>query len=993
MIVIGVAVPLRTHFARAGLGVLFRISCACLFVVLFTLGQEASALDPHKSVAQYAHEVWNTKSGLPEADVMAILQTKDGYLWVGTEEGLARFDGAHFVVFDRKTSSLPNNRIQALAETPDGSLWIGTEDGLSRFRDHQFTNYSTRDGLPNNNVRALWAETGGALWVTTLAGVRVWRGNGFELAPSIEPIAQNSPRQVLRTPNGDIWVASDTALGHSSHAGLMKMPVGRAPLNGRIIRTLMVDPAGVLWVGTSTGLYRLSEGQVRPYPLGLHSQPEVTALLQDRHHNLWVGTLGEGLIRVNTEGIARYSVQDGLSGVEVKTLFEDSAGNLWVGTFGGGLDVFRDTMFTPYGKPEGVSQDVVWAVMQSRDSSIWIGTQAGGLNQLKDGKVTTYSTRDGSADNTVGALLEARDGTLWLGKDSGLDRFDQGKVFRVPLAQPSLHEQVHAIYEDRGGTLWVGTRSSGLFLLRGLDRRRLDTRDGLTGSDVQTIIPSRRGGIWIGTLDGLSYYKDNHFINFTSKDGLSADQVFSLYEDTEATLWIGTDGLNRLKDGKVTVYGDREGLFDQNVLAILEDDNGYLWLSTNKGIFRVSKQQLNDLAEGKTSQLTPVMFGPADGMRSAECNGGSSPAAWKDRKGNLWFATVAGALKLDPRWTAANPHPLQVHVEDLWADRKHVDPNGGLRLPPGGHELEVHYSAPYFAGANRVRYRYRLDGFDKEWVDAGTRTVAYYTNLPPGDYRFQVVASAFNATPGEAEADLGFYLTPHFYQTPTFYTLATLAVLALIFLVWRWTHRVMIARQNELRLLVQMRTRELEAEKAELLDAKAALAQQVNHDSLTGLLNRRAIFQVLEQDMIRAQREKTSLALLLLDLDHFKNINDTYGHLVGDDVLREFAHRLESSLRPYDHAGRFGGEEFLIVMPGLQEDREDRVRDLQKQLRLKHSVSSDAELTLTCSIGAAWFNPEIKSVESLVKLADQALYAAKMNGRNRVEIAERLLQP
>jgi diguanylate cyclase (GGDEF)-like protein len=960
-----------------------------MLVTLVVAGREARALDPHKSVAQYAHEVWNAKNGLPEADVMAILQTRDGYLWVGTEEGLARFDGAHFTVFDRKTTPLPNNRIQALAETSDGSLWIGTENGLCRLKDRQFTNYSTRDGLPSNNIRALWAEPGGPLWVTNVGGVRVWRNNRFERDPSIRDIARSSPRQLLRTPNGDTWVAGDTGVTLSG-ASVTKMPAKL--LDGKVVRTMLMDsPGGALWIGTMAGLYRVMEGQVSPYALGAHApHPEITALLQDRDQNLWVGTLGDGLIRINREGIEHYSVADGLSGIEVKSLYEDSAGNLWVGTFGGGLDVFRDTMFTPYGRREGLSQDVVWAVMEGRDSSIWVGTQAGGLNRLKDGKVTVYSTRDGFADDTVGSLFEGQDGTVWLGKDSGLSRFQLDKIVGAPPASSPFREQVHTIYEDASRTLWIGTRTHGLALLRGGKYAYLTTRDGLPDNNVQTIIPSKHGGMWIGTLSGLSHYQNGKFTNFTSKDGLSADPVISLYEDAEGTLWIGADGLNRLKDGKITVYGDREGLLDQSLLAILEDNNGYLWLSTNKGVFRVSKQQLNDSADRKTNQLTPMAFGVADGMRSAECNGGSSPSGWKDRHGNLWFATVAGALKLDPRRLAANPQPLQMHIEDVWADKKYVDPTRSFRLPPGGHELEFHYSAPYFGSAGRVHYKYRLEGFDKDWVDAGTRTVAYYTNLPPGDHRFRVAAATSDATPAQGEAEVSFYLTPHLYQTHVFYSALALAVLGLIFLVWLWTNRFMIARQNELRRLVKARTRELEAEKAELLEAKAALAQQASHDSLTGLMNREAIFRVLEEEMIQAARQNTRLAVLLADLDHFKDVNDTYGHLVGDDVLREFARRLKDNLRPYDHAGRFGGEEFLIIMPGLGEEYENRIRELHQQLCQESLVPIGIELAVTCSIGVAWFHREMGSTESLLKLADQALYAAKANGRNRVETAGKL---
>jgi len=962
------------------------ISCLCLFLALAAASRQAQALDPHKSIAQYAHEVWTPKNGLPEADVMAIVQTNDGYLWAGTEEGLVRFDGAHFTIFDRRTSALPNNRIQALAQTSDGSLWIGTENGLSRFKDHQLTNYSTCDGLPANTIRALWAEPGGPLWITTTDGVRVWRNNRFQPDPAMQKLADSSVRDFLRTPKGQVWVISDNGLTVSG-SSVMKTPA-RLALEGRTVRIMMMEyPAGVLWIGSTRGLYRVMDGRLSPYTLSSHApHPEVTALLQDRHHNVWVGTLEDGLFRINRDGIGHFSVSDGLSGVEVKSIHEDSDGNLWVGTFGG-LDEFRDTMITPYGKPEGLSRDVVWTVMQGRDSSIWAGTQGGGLNRLKDGKVTVYSTRDGFADNTVGSLLAAHDGTVWLGKDSGVSRFQEGRVAGPPPAGYSFREQVHAIYEDANGTIWIGTRSGGVALLRGTKFTYLTTRDGLPSNNIQTIIPSRRGGIWIGSLGGLSYYQNGKFTNLSSKDGLSADQVISLYEDPEGTLWIGSDGLNRLKDGKITAYGDREGLFEQNPMAILEDDYGYLWLSTNKGIFRVSKQQLNDLAGGKIHQLTPLAVGVADGMRSAECNGGSTPSGWKDRNGNLWFATVAGVDRPKPRCVAPPQQPPHLNIEDMWADKRHFDIRSGLRLPPGGHTLEFHYSAPYFGGADRVQYKYRLEGFDKDWICAGTRTAAYYTNLPPGNYRFRVSA-ALTGAPQRAEAEISFFLAPRFFQTPMFQTALAFAVLAMILLVWFWTHRFMIARQNELKRLVKARTRELEAEKAELLAAKAILSQQATHDYLTGLLNREAILGVLEKEMIKAQRENACLAVLLIDLDHFKSVNDSYGHLAGDDVLREFAQRLKNNLRPYDHAGRFGGEEFLIVMPGLHVDHADRIVDLHRQLCQKSRTSPDVELTITCSIGAAWFHAGIGSTESLLKLADRALYTAKTNGRNRIETAE-----
>jgi diguanylate cyclase (GGDEF)-like protein len=963
---------------------------ALLAVLVFTVSL-AYAVDPQKNIAQYAHEIWNAKRGLPEADVMAVLQTRDGYLWVGTEEGLARFDGKRFKVFDRKAAHLRNNRVQALAETSDGSLWIGTENGLSRYKDHEFTNYDTHDGLPSNNIRALWSASDGSLWITTMRGVLRWNGQAFQQERTIVSLSATcSPRQVLPTAGGEIWIACDSELISVPNNG--SGSPRHISLQGKFVRTLLQDSAGSIWVGASNGLYRLTQTGLQNYPLhSVAANPEVTALLEDRDHNLWAGTLGDGLIRINKQGVQHYSIADGLSAVEVKSLFEDKTGNLWIGTFGGGLEVFRDTMFTPYGRLEGLSENLVWTVMEGRDSSLWIGTQSGGLNRLKNEKVTVYSTRQGFTDNTVGSLLESRDGTLWLGKDSGLSRLGNGKMLGAPFSDPLFHEQVHVIHEDTDGTIWFGTRNSGLVQIRGNKYTQFTTQDGLPHNNIQTIVSSKLGGLWIGTLGGLSHYQNGKFTNLTAKDGLSSDQVVSLYEDAAGVLWIGSDGLSRLKDGRITNYSDQGGLFDQYPMAILEDDNGYLWLSTNKGIFRVSKRELNEFASDRTKSIDPIQFGTEDGMRSAECNGGSSPAAWKDHSGNLWFATVAGALKVDPRRVNANSQALQLHIEDIVADDKSINPSDSLRLSPGGHHLEFHYIAPYFAGAGRVHYKYRLEGFDKDWVDAGGRTVAYYTNIPPGDYRFRVSATASDAAHGQDEAFVSFYLTPHFYQTPLFYLAIVVAGTGFVLLGWLWSNRFMISRQNELRRLVKARTRELEAEKAELLEAKAKLAQQASHDDLTGLMNRVAIFRVLEQQIRQAEREKNSFIILLADLDHFKQINDTHGHLVGDDVLREFAQRLKTHLRAYDSAGRFGGEEFLIVMPGLSGDSAERITSLQRQLCQEPFPTDKGDLAVTCSIGVAAYHPEIRDVESLVHIADQALYAAKANGRNRVEFAETAL--
>ena len=816
-----------------------RIHCQLLCAGLLLCLQPASALDSHKSIKQYTHQVWNDKNGLPENDVQSILQTDDGYIWLATEEGLVRFDGVHFAVFDRKnTPQITNNNVHTLLQDPHGGLWIGTENGLLQLKEGKFALYSVKDGLPDNYIKQLRVDPEGAFWITTNTGMSLWQNGRFVAAPAPGANLIANGSEILKDPNGDRWIRTTTGLTLRRADGTERTYTTKDGLSDSRVTVIHRDRRGTLWIGTASGLNRLVGGRIFVYSLGAKTPlPPIAQLCEDRDGNLWIGTGGSGLFRLSPEGLTSFSVADGLSNDSVQVIYEDRDGNLWVGTNGGGADEFRDGVFTTYSKAEGLTSDSVWTVMEGGDGSIWVGTQGHGLNRLKDGRVTVYPTYRGFSNDSVNCLLQTRDGTLWIGKDEGVNQLRDGKVLGRPAVPPLPRERVSVMREDSSGALWFGT-AAGLFRLKDGRVTSYTAADGLASNQIRNIVQSRDGTLWVGTSAGLSHLQEGKVRSYTTRDGLPSDEVLGLYEDGDGILWIGgTGGLSRFKDGKFTTYTERDGLFNNVAWAILEDDRGYLWMSSNKGVSRVSRRELNEFAEGKVKSVMAIAYGIEDGMRSAECNGGVSPSAWKDHRGNLWFATEEGATRVDPHQVSRNRAPFRVRIEEVLVGKSAVDALHGGRVPPGRHELEFHYTAPSFGAAQGIHFRYRLEGFDQEWVEADTRRAAYYTNIPPGPYRFRVRATNADGVESENEASVELYLAPHLYQTPWFYALCILAAAGVVISVFRLRVRSLRARQQELETRVAERTEELEREVLERKRAEevAAAANRAKSEFLANM--------------------------------------------------------------------------------------------------------------------------------------------------------------
>ncbi len=796
--------------------------------VLFCVASGRAGLDPQKAMTQYVHDVWGTESGLPQESVLALAQTPDNYLWLGTEEGLVRFDGVRFSVFDKNnTPEIGSNLIQALRVDHQGSLWIGTSGGgLVQYKDGRFKAYTTRQGLSNDSVLSLYEDAQGVLWIGTDGGGLDYLKEGrVHTCTGKNGVSSSAVFALAGDRRGRLWIGT--------HDGLSLMKDGRVisfttanGLPSNYVRSLYAGAEDALWIGTNGGgLARLQDGRITVYTThdGLSSN-DVLATYEDAEGSLWLGTDG-GLNRLRDGRFTVYNSKQGLTSDQVLCLYQDREGSLWVGTIGGGLNRLRGGPATSYTSTQGLGNDVVLPLFQDHEGALWIGTNGGGLSRFKDGRFTTYTSKDGLSDDKVFSIGETADGSLWIGTRKGLSQFRHGR-FTVYTAKNGLPDDaVMSISKDHGGSLWLGTRG-GLTRLSQGRFTTYTTRDGLSSDNVLPIAEDAQGALWIGTIGGgLNRFQNGKFTTYTTKNGLASDVVLALHFDREGNLWIGTGGggLQRLRDGRFTTYSTSNGLFDDTVFEILEDGLGRLWMSSNKGVFRVNKQDLEKVAAGEAQSFISESYGTAEGMKTKECNGGFQPAGTKTRDGKLWFPTIKGVVAIDPAALKGNPVPPTVVIEETVIDKKVSSGVAEVHAKPGKGQIEIHYTAPSFISPDRVHFRFRLEGFDKEWVEAGSRRTAYYTNIAPGTYHFQVIASNSDGVWNLNGASVAITLEPHFYQTVWFFLLCALAVGCTGLVLYQLRMRRLKAREQELVLLVEERTQELRQEFAQRERAEVAL--------------------------------------------------------------------------------------------------------------------------------------------------------------------------
>ena len=783
-------------------------------LVFLVAGRPAQAAspgpDPSKALTQLGLDTWTTDQGLPNATVNAVVHSREGYVWLATYDGLVRFDGTRFTVFS-KANGLGANGIRALCEDGDGNLWIGTNGaGVVRYAKGVFRRFGANEGLPSELVWALHTDIrDGSVWVgTNGGGVAHVAGGRVERFP-VE-IAGRTISAITQTDDGTLWIAANAdGLKRRTPDGRFTTFSTAQGVPPGLVLSLGPGRDGALWAGTSKGgVFRVEGGRVLPPPAALEPLrvSAVSALLEDEAGTLWIGTNGEGLGRFAGGALTYRGMRGGIADI-VYSLQLDRGGNLWIGTNGGGVSRLRDGSFVTYTARDGLSKDFSYAVFEDRSGTLWAGS-VGGLDRLVGSRFVPVPLPTGKVE-VVRSIAEARDGSLWFGTyGTGVWRLEKGRWKAFGIREGLASHSVRAILPDRQGRVWAATLA-GLCLLEGERWRTFGTAEGLPLSSLIGMAEDREGNLWVGTDGGgLVRFRDGRFQVFTTKDGLASNLILSLYADGGGELWVGTNGgLSRLRGERFVSFGRREGLPSDGVTQIAGEAGGHLWIGTGRGVVRIDRSSLD--REPAPGSLVVETFDRSDGMESSQCSAPGQPGGIRARDGRLWFTTARGLAVLDPARLQLDTEPPTMVVEEVLVNGEPVPFQGGIDIPPGPARIEVGFAALSPRGPGRTAARFRLEGFDAGWVNAGESRKAHYTGVPPGRYRFQLAGRAGNGPWGEAGGPVPLRVRPRFHQTVTFAVLVVFGVAGAAFAGHRLRVRRLEARERELKEVVAERTHSL----------------------------------------------------------------------------------------------------------------------------------------------------------------------------------------
>ncbi len=796
----------------------------------------AKALDPNRAISQYVHDHWGSEQGFPRGAIYAITQTADGYLWIGTEAGLIRFDGLEFRLIKDESGAFTTTGVLGLAADSAGYLWLHLQDlTVLRYREGVFDKPSSAAGLLSF-VSSMSSTRHGEVLISKMEqGAYLSHGASFDMLASANELPRSPILALAKTANGDVWMGT-------RDAGLFRLRGGRilslkASLPDPKVNCLLAENDRDLLVGTDNGIVRWNGSEFRSAGIGSsRNHFQALAVLRDRDANLWVGTDSRGLLRVNSQGIT--DLRDRPSGSQnaITAIFEDREGSLWIGT-ASGLDRLRDGPFVTYSLPEGLPSDGSNPVFVDSQNRMWFPPVAGGLWWFQNGRHGRVNLA--GLDKDVVYSISGRNSNLWLGRQRGglTEMHLAGEHFtaktytqRDGLAQQS----VYSVVESRDGSVWAGTLSGGVSKLSGGTFTTYTVASGLPANTVASSLETSDGTMWFATPGGLSSLANGQWRVYTRKNGLPSNNINCLLEDSSGLLWIGTAGGLAFRGANGFQSAAGPPPLHDPIMGMADDGLGSLWLATSNHVLQLSRAEvLNGTLVGADLRE----YGLTDGLRGVE-GVKRHQSVFKDSGGRIWFSLNRGISVVDPPRLTRNAPASIVHIQKFSADGNAIDLNHPFQIPAHFHRIAIGYIGLRFSNPQRVRYRYMLEGFDHRWSDRVAEREAVYTNLSPGLYRFHVMASNPDGSWNKNQAVLAFTLDPLYWQTWWFRAAAALACALLVTTLYH-------SRMYQL-------TRQLNLRFEERLLERTTIAQELHDTLLQGLLG--ASMQVhLAADLLPAE--------------------------------------------------------------------------------------------------------------------------------------------